>query len=336
MSRIRRLGERVRRFASNLLARFVPDSYRLKLKVRCLLSMYKPFELRGKSKEKRLICYYRKGSPDCPGLADRLKAMVTGYIIAAENNRPYYIYHDHGFDIQDYLVPNSVNWWIEHKDISLGLNTVARLWYTDKMVHLDESVKEYHSLCGGDITAQLFGELKDKYDFSCVFHQLFTPSARLQQLIDQTCAEYDLQEDSFVAVHIRFLDFFENVEQPTDTVYTKHASVEEQREMIGSIHQTIEKILARHAGKRVLLFSDSKTFLDAPHPGNVIVLPGKVGHIYAHAGEDDVTAKAFLDMFIISRAVHVYSIIGPDTHASGYSYMGARIGGKPFTRVERE
>ena len=34
-------------------------------------------------------------------------------------------------------------------------------------------------------------------------------------------------------------------------------------------------------------------------------------------------------------AKRVYNIIGPGTYASGYSYMGARIGQKPFSRMQR-
>lgn len=327
--------QRVRSTASRLMGAVVPDAYRLRLRLRCLFFMYKLWPFRSVSREKRVICYYRDGSRDCPGLADRLKAMVSGYILAAENGRPYYIYHDHGFVLQDYLEPAEIDWRIELSDISTGFWACRRLWYTDSLLPLDASVPEYHSLCGGDIAEGLCGDLREKYDFHRVFHALFRPSAALQRAIDSYCQEYQLTEDSYIAVHIRFLDFFENVEQPHDTVYTRHASPEQQAEMIESINLTLEHLLQRHAGKKLLLFSDSPVFLAAPHPQGIIILPGEVGHIYAHAGNQGVILKAFVDMFIIARAAHVYSIVGPGTHPSGYSYMGARIGNKPFCRMER-
>ena len=102
--------QRVRSTASRLMGAVVPDAYRLRLRLRCLFFMYKLWPFRSVSREKRVICYYRDGSRDCPGLADRLKAMVSGYILAAENGRPYYIYHDHGFVLQDYLEPAEIDW----------------------------------------------------------------------------------------------------------------------------------------------------------------------------------------------------------------------------------
>lgn len=335
MASFRFVQERARRSVSRLLSFVVKDSFRFNVKWRCLRFMYKLFCKRVPVKVPRLICYYRDGSRDCPGLADRLKAMVTGYIIAAENGRPFYIYHDHGFLLEDYLVPAMVDWHIEHEEINVGLFNCRRLWFSDRLVKLSPRVAEYHSLGGGDITMNLSGDLKDKYDFSRMFHRLFRLSSSLQHHLDELCSQYDLQEDSFIAVHVRFLDFFDTVESGQETAYTRHASSQEQAAMIDSVNYTITQLQKRHLGKRVLLFADSPTFMVAEHPKGVITLPGEIGHIHSHPGNNAVTLKAFLDMFTMARASHIYSIIGPGIHSSGFSYMSARIGGKSFERVER-
>lgn len=329
------LMDRIRRVASKMMALIVPNSNRLKLKVKALFSMYKVFPLRSKSSEKRVICYYRAKGPFAPGLADRLKCMVSGFVISRENNRAYYIYHDQGFLLEDYLVPASVNWSIHYDDISLGVLSCKRLWFENKIVKLDDSIAEYHFLSGGDIVEKLTDELKDKYNFAHLFHSLFRPSELLRNTIEAIKDVYSLRENEYIAIHARFLDFFENVEQKRVTAFTRHASPEEQQQMIESVNRTIRHISCEHEGKKVLLFSDSPTFLAAPHPEGVCIIQGEVGHIYAHAGNKDVTLKAFSDLFIISQASHIYSIVGPGTHASGYSYLAARVGARPFRRIER-
>lgn len=335
MMKLQFLMDRMRRLASKTIAFLIPNSTHIKLKARALLSVYKLFPLSSKSSEKRLICIYRKKGPFGPGLADRLKCMVSGYIIAKESNRAYYIYHDQGFALDDYLIPASIDWRISYDDMSLGVLSNKRLWFVKKLVKLDDSIAEYHFLSAGDIAETLTGELKCKYDFGLVFHTLFRPSELLQNTIDFICELYSLQENEYIAIHTRFLDFFENVEQDRVTAFTRHASPEQQQKMIDSVNRTIQHISSKHEGKRILLFSDSPTFLAAHHPEGVCIIHGEVGHIYARAGNKNVTLKAFSDMFIISRASHIYNIVGPGMYSSGYSYLAARIGSRPFCRIER-
>lgn len=324
-----------RRRLSRLLSSIIPNFHSIKLRVKAFLSIYSLLPFRSKSKEKRLICLYRAKGPFGPGLADRLKAMVTGYIIAKTNNRSYYIFHDNGFMIEDYLVPAKEDWRIDINDVSFGIFSCKRAWFVKSLIKLDDSAAEYHFLGGGNVADKLTGEQKNEYDFHRIFHTLFRPSAIVQQEIDSINKQHSLSPDSYIAVHIRFLDFFENVEQKRVTAFTQHASIEEQREMIASINHTLAHLLKEHENKKLLLFSDSPTFLAVEHPNGVHTIPGDVGHIYAHEGQKPVILKAFVDLFLISHAYHVYNIVGAGTYTSGYSYVGALIGNKPFKRIER-
>lgn len=75
-------------------------------------------------KKNRVIVYMTDTSEHC-GLADRLRTMRTAYVLAKENGRELYIYHNKGFKLEDYLEPNEVDWRIEEKDISFGLNRIC-------------------------------------------------------------------------------------------------------------------------------------------------------------------------------------------------------------------
>lgn len=328
------ISDRIRRCISLLVATIIPNSNQLKSKVRCLKQLYKLFDSK-KSTENRVILYYADGSPDCPGLADRLKAMVTGYSIARKNCYNYYIFHHLGFKIEDYLIPNEINWLIEKKDICLGLNHLRFLWFTTRIEKLDPRYSEYHLHFAQDSTESLTEEDQEEYNFSKLFHQLFKPTDYLKGLIDKTRNRLQIDENGYIAVHVRFLDFFETVESKRDTAFTKHARAEEQAEMIHSIQLTLQKLHTESGGLPILLLSDSNTFLNTEHAQYIHTIPGEVGHIYSKEGNKEITDRAFIDMFLISEAKLVYNIIGPGTYASGYSYMGARIGSKPFSRVNR-
>lgn len=331
---ISHIKQKIRRQISQCVKKLMPDFDNFKRKIRLIKSMYVPFQLKNKSDKKRVICIYKEKSPDSAGLADRLKAMVSSYIIAKENGASLYIYHDLGFQLTDYLLPNSVDWFIEKEDISWGLNKVHNLWFTSEVKKIKTGKKEIHPHFTWDVTAKLNDELKQKYSFYCCFHRLFKPSPKLSSQIDNTFATCGLVENNFVAVHARFLDFFETVETKDDTAFTRHASPEEQVNMLESMKKTL-RMLHEKTGKSIVLFSDSKTFLSAEHEPYVMIIPGEVGHVYAKGDNSDVVMKAFLDMFVISKAASVYNIVGDGLYPSGYSYMGARIGNKKFERVSR-
>lgn len=331
----RHFTARIRRLASNFV-RLFPNGLNFKRMLKLYVANYKLFGAKKKPDEHRVIVLYQNGSPFCPGLADRLKAAVTCYIIAQENGYNFYFYHDSGFLMNSYLEPNEVPWLINKNDISLGIGRFKVIWYANKMLKLDSRVSEYHAYQTLDLYPNLSDELKEKYPFSRIFSKLFKESQHLKDILANTFRSTGVVENKYVAVHIRFMDFFEAVEQnPASTPFIKHASEAEQKAMIVSIHATLENIHKQHPDVPIVLFSDSPKFLNTPHADYIHLIPGQVGHIYVYEGNANVTDKAFIDFFVISKAMKIYNIVGPGTLNSGYSELAARIGDKPFERVER-
>lgn len=326
---------RIHRIVSKLINLF-PNGTAYKTKYRILAANYKLFGKKKKPNEHRVIILFKKGTPNTPGLADRINAAVTAYIIAQENDYNFYYYHDVGFRMESYLMPHEVPWLIDLNDISLGLGKFKILWNATQLIKLDRNVKEYHAYHAYDLYSILPDNLKEKYDFTRVFHKLFKESTHLKEIIGNTLKATGIVENEFIAVHVRFLNFFEAVEQnPKYTPYIKLASEENQKAMIHSVHATLENIHNQHPDIPIILFSDSPKFLSSNHADYIHQVPGEVGHIHVHAGNDNVTDKAFIDLFVMSKAKKIYNIIGPDTYKSGYPLLASRIGGKPFERIER-
>lgn len=291
---------------------------------------YKLFELKQRNLNRVII--YMTEHTEFTGLADRLRGFISGYILAQENGRSFHLYHNKGFNLETYLEPNEVDWRISPADICRGLNRVAFLWFTNHWPELPRKDREYHGYGLFNLIPHLPAEIKDKYTYGGVFNKLFRPTLYLQQLIDRTMQSAGVRENNYIAFHLRFLNFFEPVE-PDRCEADVTGTPEQQQQMIDAVHATIDRIYRESACKHVLLFSDSNRFLQAPHPDYIKILPGTVGHIARHNDAGAITDKAFIDLFVMSKAAQVYSITGPNIYGGAFSRTAAAIGGKEIITV---
>lgn len=313
------------------LYRNSPEPFMPGTRINVLCNMYKLFQF-SIAPSPRVVTYMTEGT-EFTGIADRLRSIVTAYVIARENNREYYLYHDKDFKLDEYLEPAAVDWRIEKKNICRGLNNVAFLWFLQTWPKLNPLRREYHCYWASSLIDMkaLPPDIQAKYTFSSAFWTLFKLAPRLEELLNRTMESAGLTEDNYIAVHLRFLNFFEAVEERSlDTEGT--ATKQEQEIMLSNVNQTLKE-LHNEYGKKIVLFSDSNRFLTAPHPAFCTILPGTVGHVLRHSHNTAITDKAFVDLLIISRAQAVISITGEGIYGGGFSMTAAAIGAKPFIKV---
>lgn len=306
---------------------------------RIIITKYRSLEFSQKDSQRVIV--YMPNHTTQPGLADRLRTMITAYVLAAESGRRLYIYHDKGFKLEEYLLPNKVDWRIAPEDISMGLNKVSFRFFITRFEDLSRDDRECHIYASlNSVDSDFLPEhLMGKYTDHTVFHELFRFSPEIQQNAQEIMERHALTENEYVSVHIRFLNFFE----PVEVKGTVTSTEQERSAMMERVHATIEKIHNK-TGKPIVLFSDSNTFIQAPHPSFVTVIPGIVGHISKYNGQADITRKTFLDLLIMSRSSEVYSIIGEHIYdattgkngglKNGFSRTAAFIGNKPFFREQ--
>ena len=291
---------------------------------------YRLFELK-KHNPARFIIYMTEHTEFC-GLADRLRGFVSGYILAQENGRSFHLYHNRGFNIETYLQPNLVDWRISPSDISRGLNRVAFLWFTNHWPTLKHKNKEYHAYGLFNLIPHLPHNIKHKYTYGGVFNTLFRPTTHLEQLVTNALDAAGVKENNYIAFHLRFMNFFDVVE-PDDTEADITGTPEQQQQMKKDVHAIIDKIYHEYGCQHALLFSDSNYFLSIPHPDYIKTLPGIAGHITRHNDNEAVIDKAFTDLFVMSKALQVFSITGPNIYGGAFSRTAAAIGGKELIEV---
>lgn len=290
-----------------------------------ILGIYNNSE-EGKGKN-RVICYLNKDTA-VTGLGDRLRTIATAYVMAVESNLEFHVYHDAGFSLLDYLAPNEVDWSIRKEDVCLNLNQVCPLFFISKFRTLKKCNKDYHIYQSDSYLDKfLTDDLKKKYSNHSVFHQLFKFRPEVTGLVAEFFRKMNISEKLYVAVHCRFLNFFEQVEV-TGSV---NSTPEQRRVMTDNVNRTIEKI-HKETQLPVILFSDSNSFLAVQHAPYVHVLPGKVGHVVKRGDDAEEVMKTFVDFYVMSQAHAVYSLTGDNLYNSHFSQDAAVIGNVPFIR----
>lgn len=304
-------------------------------RLQVLCNMYRFAEFRRSAPTPRVISYMTEGT-EFTGIADRLRSIVTAYVIAKENNREYYLYHDKDFNLDEYLEPAEVDWRIDKKEIRRGFNNVAFLWFLQTWPKLNPFRKEYHCYWASSLIDMevLPPDIQSKYTFSSVFWSLFKMTPRLAHLVDSAMQAANLTENNFLAVHLRFLNFFEPVEERCSDI-NGTANREEQEAMLANVNHTLTKLHKKH-NINIVLFADSNRFLSAPHPEFCTILPGTVGHVLRHTHNQEIISKAFVDLLVIAKAKEVISIVGEGIYGGGFSMTAATIGHKPFIKVPLE
>ena len=304
-----------------------------------VLSHYSTLDFEKRDKDRVVVYMTQKTTSS--GLADRLRTMLTAYVIAAEAGKRFYIYHDCGFKLEEYLRPNIVDWRIEQSDIAMGLNKVYSIFLLRKFEDLSNCHRECHVYQSStDIdTDFLPAELEDKYSNHEVFNKLFNVTPKLRNAVLQALREHSLCKNGFIAVHFRFLNFFEQVERGGAITSTE----ESRALMLRRTHATLER-LHSETQKKILLFSDSNRVLQEVYPDYVKILSGTVGHVSKFKVNDDIILKAFVDLFAMSKARTIYSVVGENLYAAtesiyggqrnGFAKTAAYIGNVPFVRYQ--
>ena len=261
------LEEKHNLYSEQFHIQFSPVNWRRNVQYQILDSFYRLSQIRLLPRRGRMIVVMTDET-EFHGLADRIRTMLAGYALAKENNLRFYIYHTAGFPLERYLEPNEVKWKIKLNSISRGLNLVKTLWFLDKWPCSLSRDSEYHGYRLYTLWDAI--EKSGQYTYLHTFRKLFRPSAYLQTIVDTALKEINYEKGEYVVFHLRFLNFFEQVE-----AYGKVTSTEEERQnMIRNVHATMDSIMACADCKNAILFSDSNSFLEASHPEYIKVLPG--------------------------------------------------------------
>lgn len=289
------------------------------------------------NKKKRAVCIY-DGKIKNGGLADRLRGIISVYEVCKELDIELKIIFNSPFELSSFLVPNKVDWTIERKDLNYNINVTDICYIDTKKGSAYEAKRQ----------KQWFRkEFKKRYkefhirtnaifaydgDYSTLFNELFRLSPRLQASIDK---QKEILGTDYISTSFRFMNLLCDF---NETVVMQDTLTEKEKEtLIARNIEQIEKLHANNPGKRILVNSDSSTFLQrASELDYVYTIPGNITHIDGKNNSDEYSAyeKTFLDFFMIANAEKIYLMRTGQMYSSGYPLAASKIYNKPFEKIE--
>lgn len=271
------------------------------------------------------------------GMSDRLRGMASLYGYCKQRGIPFYIHHTYPFALQDYLLPNEVNWLMTEGEVSycsakaqpvvLMLHLIPsklhRMYLRHLFRHEAWRHRQFHIYSN---------TLLDDAHYGANFHALFTPAPDLARAVGCECEAMGTR--GFVGVVLRFQQLLGDFDEGDYAILPE----EERGPLIDKCLARIEEIHARHNdGSQVLVTSDSRTFLDTAQSRlpYVHVISGKMVHMdySAHAGYATYM-KSFVDMLTLSRASRIYLLRTGEMYKSGFAFRAAAINGVPYEYID--
>jgi hypothetical protein len=268
------------------------------------------------------------------GLVDRIRGMICTYSVCKKFGYDYKIFYAEPFRLEDYFVPNKIDWRIPKEKISHNLNDVeiitcgpgrSEKWLTKKMSKFS---KQIHVYCNSAFCYMY------NLDFASLFNELFKPGERLQKSID---AQKKILGENYVSVSCRFLNLLDDFNE-TAVGNRKPLTKTQAEILIGELVARIEKIHAENPDCRVLVNSDSTTFLS--HFKNfpwAYVIPGKITHVDNKIQAEhsyEFFEKTFLDFMMISGAQKVFLLKKGLMYTSGFPFAAAKIQNRPYKIID--
>lgn len=289
---------------------------------------------------KKQVVFICNGNIESGGWADRLKGIISTYQVCKEEGYDFRLYFVHPFMLTEYVVPNIYDWQIKTEDVifktphtdvvafEIGQESHYQAKKQKKLLSQrlrNSEAKQVHVYCNAMFCYES--------DYSGMFNELFKPSKRLQTSIDEHSANLG---NSYISCSARFIEALGDF---TDTQKTDPLPKEKQELLLGNCITAIEKIHNQYPDKKILVNSDSKTFLSrAKQLKYTYVIPGEITHL--DTGEPtegnlyEHYEKTLLDFFMIANAAVIYRLDGKWIHKSGFPLSASKIKNKPFISIK--
>lgn len=284
---------------------------------------------------KRVVCVMN-GNFEAGGLADRLRGLVSVYQVCKELNLDFRISFTFPFALEDYLMPAEYDWLVEPEDICFDSKTdivccevTDDTEYQSKLLHrwlrkriAKSKANEIHiygnpDFCYTDNT------------YAMLFRELFKPTESLLKAMEENI---QAMGENYIAVQLRFTHLLGDIDD-----YGEVLQEEEQRALIASCIEKIRDIQSSmEEPSLILLNSDSKTFLEEAERqlDGIYIVNGGIAHIdFTPDSKADVHEKLFIDFLLMSKAKHIYRIVGPGMRKSGLPYSASLLAECPLTDI---
>ena len=268
------------------------------------------------------------------GLCDRLWGVVSTYLYCKDNDLQFKLNFTTPFDITDYLQPAAnVDWRISPSELTYDSRTAQPLVIKCLGYGREDNLSPIKRLIAkGTKQVHIY---TNAHSYRSRFHEGFTDLFKPSDVVARTIDDVISREgDGYVSISFRFVRLFGDFDDVAWPVLPDERSRED---MIKRGLGAIERIKALHPGKKVLVTTDSPTFLArAREVEDVFVVEGEIKHVDFSdtKGVELPHLKTFLDLLLLARSKHVYLGMNEQVYPSTFSRTAAIIGDHPFDTIQ--
>lgn len=289
---------------------------------------------RATNDEKIVVCMF-DGRMKHGGMCDRWRGIVSMWSVCKAEGIKFKIYFEHPFTLEDFVVPNEVDWRITAEELSYNRKDSIAVFCgsNDTIVEppFQRAWLRKHALMDyKQIHVYTNAHLERGNRFGVLFKELFTPTPILEQAIQ---TQLTAIAKPYVAIVLRFQQLLGDFVEGHYPVLSSNA----RTQLIQHCLDTIDDIYTRRiCSGPVLVTSDSVSFLKEAQKRfpYVHIIPGTLVHMDYNDGErQNAHLKSFVDFFMVSKAREVYLIQGGKMYNSGFPRRAAQINGIPFHHV---
>ncbi len=300
---------------------------------------------------KRVIYTFNEQTKFNVGLADRLRGIISAYDCIKElndmgKNIDFSINFTKPFQLTDYLVPNKYDWSIAPSDISYNSTQVESMhisateYIKSILGRIRFDAKHLRKYLKKHISESKFNQIHlhsniealSNVDYSKLFNELFKPSNMLQETLNAHCQALSIG-GGYISASFRFMDLLGDFNEGSGLTLKP----DEQEVLMSECTKQLEILHTKHPNKRILVTSDSGSFLKyaATKLPYVYIVEGDITHV-GHSSDSsfELHLKTFVDLLMIARAEKVYLLRTGEMYKSGFSKSASRIYNTEFEYIE--
>ena len=272
------------------------------------------------------------------GLSDRICGIVSVFQYCVTHNIKFKIYFRYPFHLESFLPPNKYDWIIRDDEV-LNYSKDACAVYISYISYYSRNPLEMRCYADKKLNIKkkqihVYSNMRyfEKDEFSYYFNMLFKKAPLLEQTINDNLANLG---SNYVSITFRFQQLLGDFKE------TGFPTLKTELERITLIKKCIHTIARVHEveKKKILVTSDSKTFLDQVEKkfDFVYIIPGKIAHMdYENKNNPNIELylKSFVDFFLIAGADTVYLGNIKPLYRSSFPETAAMVYQKKFYEID--
>ena len=268
------------------------------------------------------------------GWIDRVKGMISVYELARLTGRTFQVHAGPTFPLDELVEPSTFDWRVRREALhwnpfETGFHVSRDRWVQDFAALRSSRWKTMFIETNLDYLSRLHPHL-DEHAIQVMWGERYRALFKLSDSLERDVRA--LVDSSAIAVHGRFTSLLGDFKDVT----SKTLENARRHELLDSCLARVEEIARTHATRRIIVFSDSITFLRAAEKvaTNVVTIPGQPTHLDHESRVKDSLRKTLVDFNVMVRCEQIVQLRLGEMYDSNFSRYASYVRNVPFVQLK--